>query len=241
MKSISASILVALLLPACARAQRADVDAPEPRTVTVQATATAEREPDLAIVDAAVETFAEDARTAASRNAEITADVIAALRDAGVAEDRIRTVGYNVQPEYEFERTPEGRDRRLVGYRVTNTVEATVDEPDGTGPVIDAAIDAGADRIARLRFELADRAALRRVAMRRAVARAREDAEAIADAAGLRLGPLLRVTTGATSDGPPRPVMMAAPRAEAAAPTPVEPGRLEVGATVTAVYELAER
>lgn len=243
MRPTTAAVVLSLLLACGARGQQAPEPPPraEPRAVTVQATAVVEREPDRAVLDVAVETFAEDARAAAEENARTTAAVIAALREAGIPEDRIRTIGYNLRPEYEVERDPQRRDRRLAGYRTTNTVQITIDDLDRAGAIIDTAIDAGADRVMGLRFELADPQAARRDALREAVAAARADAEAIATAAGLRLGALLRATTGEVQIIEPRPAMFETAMADRRVTTPIEPGPLRASATVTAVYALEPR
>ncbi|MFW6080174.1 MAG: SIMPL domain-containing protein [Gemmatimonadota bacterium] len=231
--------LLLLPLPSSADAQQPP---PDIRTVAVEATGAVEWEPDQAVVHAAVETFAETADAAARENARITRSVIDALRDAGVADDRIRTLGYGVQPQYDVQRTPDGPDRRIVGYRAINTIEATIVDLERVGAVIDAAIDAGANRIAALRFELSEPEQARREALRRAVATAHADASAIAEAAGLRLGPVMRVTSADTERAPAVLARTAMPaEADVAAPTPIEPGPIRTTADVTVVYRLEPR
>lgn len=224
-----------LLLPGSLRAQE-----PDERTVTVQATGEVEREPEQAVLRVAVETFAESADEAAERNAERVADVLDALDRLGIAEDQRRTVRYDVRPEYERRPDPSRgeRDRRIVGYRVVNMLEVTIAEIDRVGDVIDAAIGAGANRIAGLSFGLADPAGVRHAALREAVRNARAEAAAIAEAAGRRLGPLLRASAAGARGGPPVRRLEAAQAMEVDARTPVEPGTLTVTATVTAVYAL---
>lgn len=99
------------------------------------------------------------------------------------------------------------------------------------GAVIDAALGAGATNISGIRFESTRREPARLEALAKAVQAARREAEAIARAAGGRLGALLEASTA----GP----VLYAPRAEMAlrtmaADTPIAPPALEVTATVTA-------
>ncbi len=224
-----------LALPAAVAAQEAE----DPRTLTVSATAEVEREPDQATLSLAVETEGETAAVAAQRNAEAMEAVVAAIRGAGIARDRIRTQGYQLHPVY-ARATREDVEPRITGYRALNTVRVEIDSIARVGRVIDAAIGAGANRVSGLVFGLRDYESAQREALQRAVEMARVEAEVIASAAGERLGPPLSIHSG----GVARPVSgpmydMRAMAVEAmAAPTPVEGGTLTVMASVTIVYRL---
>src|SRR5690606_12579627 len=86
-----------LLLPAAGTAQERE---DTPRTITVSAQGTIEREPEEGVVTLAVESEASDARAAAEANAERMSQLTAALRGAGVAARNIRTISYELRPEY---------------------------------------------------------------------------------------------------------------------------------------------
>lgn len=212
------------------------------QTVTTTAVGRVERAPDRAVLRVAVETFAETAEEAADQNAERTEAVLAALERLGIPEDHIRTTSYQVNPEYDYSPGEPRRpgEQRLVGYRVVNMVQVTIDDIDRVGEIIDAAISAGANRIGGLSFQLRDPAAARQDAIREAVALARADAQAVADALGRRLGPALSVSTTGGAVPPPVPMMRLESRAldAAAAAAPIQPGELEVVAGVTAVFRL---
>ena len=230
-----------LALPQVVAAQQ--VERPPERTIHVQATATVEREPDRAVVLLAVESTGSNAREAAEANARRMDAVIAAIRRAGIPESNIRTVSYNLQPQYARpDRDNPNAEPRITGYRGSNMVQVTIDDVSRTGPVIDAAIQAGANRVAGLNFELKDPQAARREALRLAVARARADAEAIAEAAGQVLGPPLTIHTNEWQPSPKYVPMMDA-RAEMAqaVPTPVEAGTLSISAMVMITYRLESR
>jgi len=211
------------------------------RTISLAATGTVRRAPDQAVVSLAVETRAPTARQAAQQNAQKMDAVIKAIRAAGIPAERIQTEGYNLNPDYTFVNGGPGRpnEQRLVGYVADNTVRVVVDTIGRAGAVVDAAIAAGANRANGISYQLRDPDGARRDALRLAVAAARKDAEALAEAAGQTLGPLLQLSTGYQE---PQPRPMFAVRAEmpaaTAAPTPVEPGQLEITATVSAVYRL---
>jgi uncharacterized protein YggE len=233
---------LALLFPVAAAAQQ-QPPAEQPRTLHVTGTGTVEREPDRAVVMLAVESEGPTAREASQANATLMEAVVAAIRAAGIPARNIRTTSYQLNPVYSRPPANEGGTPRISGYRAMNMVNVTVDSLARVGPVIDAAIDAGANRVHHLSFELRDQDAARREAIERAVAVARAEAEAVAAAAGQRLGEPLTITTS-TMLPPPSPRMpyaMDMVAAEARAQTPVEAGTLEVQATVNIVYKLESR
>lgn len=232
------SMAMILALPAGVAAQEsAD---PPPRTITVSAQGMIEREPEEGVVTLAVESEAADARAAADANAQRMTQLVAALRRAGVPERSIRTVSYELRPEYRRQIEQRNEPPQIAGYRAINMVQVTVDTVSGMGRIIDTAIDSGANRVANISFRLRDQHAAHIEAAALAMRNARREAEAIAEAAGERLGPALNIQTGGYHAPPPPPMPMYA-RGEmdmAAAPTPVETGTLTVMATVNVVYQL---
>src|SRR5687767_6464654 len=237
-------LALALAVPAAGSAQTTPPQPPE-RTVTVNATAMVEREPERAVILLAVESPAVSAQLAARANATKMDALVAALRKLGITGPNIRTVSYELQPQYASERIPAERQGppRITGYRAVNMVQVTVDTVARAGGVIDAAIAAGANRVAGLSFELRDPQAARNVALRLAVTRARSEAEVMADAAGQRLGVPLNITTGGYAVpkyARAMDMMMEAQQAPAP-PTPIEAGTLTIHANVTIVYKLENR
>jgi uncharacterized protein len=235
-----ASALLLTALPAAARAQQPAAE--PPRTLAVSAMGTIERDPEQGVVAFAVETQAATAQAAAETNAQRMARLNAALRGAGVAERHIRTISYELRPEYarvEPGRDPAREPPRIVGYRAMNMVQVTVDDVTRVGALIDVAIGSGANRVTSIGFQLRDPHAAHLEAVAQAMQNARREAEAVAQAAGERLGPPISISTGGFA-GPPRPPMPYA-RADAmemAMVTPVEPGTLSVTAHVNVVYRM---
>lgn len=235
--------VLALITPDAARAQQVvPASAELVRTISLSSSGTVRRAPDQAIVTLAVETRAATARQAAQQNAQRMDAVVRALRQAGIPGERIHTESYNLSPEYQYVNPGPGKpgEQRLVGYTASNSVRVQVDSIARVGATIDAAVGAGANRATGISFQLRDPDTARRDALRLAMDAARKDAQALAEAAGQTLGPLLQLSTGIVE--PPRPMFAMARNADmaapAAAPTPVEPGQLEITATVSVVYRL---
>lgn len=173
-----------------------------------------------------------DAATAAgalrANNAEI-AKVIAAVKAQGIPAEDIQTQQVSLSLRYD----PEGRS--VVGYTATNTVAVVVRALAKVGPVIDAAVEAGANQVGGPNLILADQDALYRQALRAAITNARTKAQAIASAAGLTL----RRITDVVENGGPSPVPVDAKTAAPAAGPPIEPGTQLVEATLTVTFAVA--
>jgi uncharacterized protein YggE len=147
--------------------------------------------PDRVYADIAVETTAETAVAAATENARRVAAVRAALQRAGVQASAITNVGYAVAAKTRYE---QGTEREL-GYQAVHTLRVESERLERIGTFIDAALAAGANGIREVRYTSRNQESARRAAIAAAVARARTDAEAMAQAAGGRLGNLLEVST----------------------------------------------
>ena len=146
--------------------------------------------PDRAVVRIGMQTNAPTAAAASSRNVRKVEAVIDTLRKLGYRVDSLRTVGFGVSPNYNYE---EGR--KLVDYQATATIRLAVNRLDRLGLTLDAVLAAGASDVSNISFESDSEAAGRRTALGKALRTARADAEALAAAAGGRLGRLLEATT----------------------------------------------
>jgi len=240
MRKTTLAALLLLSMPALAAAQERQ-ERP-PRSLTVNAYASVQRAPDRAVLMLAVESQAQNAQEAARQNAERMTRVIDAVRRAGVPEARIRTVSYGLQPVYaQPPREPRAEEwePRIVGYRALNMVRVEVDDVQRTGGVIDAALNAGANRIDGTSFVLRDSDAAYNEALQQAVAKARAQAAAAAQAAGQQLGQPLNIQVGGGYAPPaPMPQYRGMAMDMAVASTPMQGGELEVRASVTITYEL---
>jgi uncharacterized protein len=230
--STLALVLMSIAAPALAQEKRPDVP-----TVITQGEAVLKRAPDRAFVDLAVETRAKDPREASAANAKTMAAVQARLQALGLAGDAIRTQSYQLNPEFDY---VNGK-QVLRGYSVSNSIEVRVDRLEQLPDVIDTSVAAGATSAGSIRFDLRDRTAAEREALKSAVADARARADAAASGAGLTVARVLAIQESSRGPVPP-PMPMMATRAEmkAATPTPIVAGEIEIRATVTLTAELKE-
>jgi uncharacterized protein len=184
--------------------------------------------PDRAEITLAVTTQGSTAQAAASQNATLTQQVLAAVRPIAGTKGEVKTANYSLNPEYDY--SPNGSKPKLTGYRANNSIHVILDDLTATGKLIDAAIQAGATNIDGISFTLRDDASVRADALAQAAIKGKANAEAIAKALGVRV---LGVLSVETIDSPilrPMPMMRMAAAEKAA--TPIQPGTLDVRASV---------
>lgn len=213
-----------------------DAAATPPLSIKVTERAVVTVMPDRAEIDVGVTTQRDTSRTAVAENARLVNQATEALRKAAGPKATVETVTYSVRPEYRYPR--EGGEPTIAGYVATNVVRVTLDDLARVGEVIDAAAAAGANRVQRVEFTLKDDRKARAEALRVAAQRARSQADALASALDVTI---VRVLSAVESQPVVRPFPDAvAFRAEAASTaTPIEPGPLDIDATVILTVEIA--
>ncbi len=222
-------IVAWLALGAPALAQVAP-HAPEAPVVVTTGEAVIKRVPDRAWVTITAESRARTPREAQRLNAEAMSSVMARLKSFALEPNAIQTSSYGVQPEYDY---ANGR-QTLRGYAARNSVEVRVDDLARLGEIMDAAVASGATSVAGVRFDLRDRTAAERDALKQAVADAKARADAAASGAGMRVDRVLRIEEQRSGPmPPPRPLVMAMRAEGAEATTPIAPGELEIRSQVT--------
>jgi uncharacterized protein len=221
-----------VLFPVYLMAQQYSPAPPRPPSVQANGDAVIQVKPDLAKLTIGVVTQAPSAQGAAAQNASQLQATLEKLRTALGSSGEIRTAGYSITPNYQY---PHEGAPTIGGYTATNTVEVTTSDLAGIGKLIDTVAQAGANRIQGIQFTVKDEGPARAQALRQAVEQARANAEAMAAAMGMKAGRVLLLEQG--SPAQVRPVFRAV-AATAAAPTPVEPGNVEVHASVTLTMEL---
>ena len=216
--------------------------AQEPRAAVVPTVVTSgeglvQAVPDRAWVTITAESRASNPREAQRRNAEAMAPVQEKLRAAGLPADAIRTVGYDLQQEWDYV-----QNRRVSrGFVARNTIDVRVDAIDRVGEYLEIAVSSGATSVGGIRFDLKDRSSLEREALRLAVADARTKAEAAASGANGRLGRIIRIEEHGVVSRPPMPYMATVREAavgQAADAPVISAGQMELRANVTLTAEL---
>jgi uncharacterized protein len=199
------------------------------KLVTVAGEATVAVAPDTAMIRIGVTSQDKTAHEAGDVNAKQMTSVLAAIKDAGVADRDIQTSRLSLQPQYDPNKAGTAR---LTGFQATNQVTVRIRDIDKLPAVLDHAISAGANEMSGIEFVVSEQSKLLDQARDDAIADARRKAELYAKAAGAKLGRVVSITEEGSSP-PPRP--MQAMRAGA---VPVAPGEQTLRAVVTVSYEL---
>ena len=227
------AVLFALTLASPGLAQTPPIVSPLQPSIVTHGQAIVTARPDRAFVTIAAESRSKNSADAQKQNAAAMTSVLQKIEQAGVPKDAVRTIGYELQPEFDY---ANGR-QTFRNYLARNTVEVRLDDIDRVGVVIDAAATGGATTITGIRFDVRNRAALERDALRQAVADARARADAAAAGAGATIDRIVRIEEDANYE-PPRPMMRMAAQAERAVTTPVEPSTIEIQSRVTLTVSL---
>ena len=224
---------LALLVSACAPAGNASV-----RTLTVSGSGDAFLAPDIAYIYVGVHTEAASAAEAVADNTTQTEALIQAIQEFGIPANDIRTTNFSIWPMDRYDPST-GLPSGEKVYAADNTVYVTVRDMGTLGDLLDTAVQAGANTVNSIQFDVAEKSEALQEARADAVADARSQAEALAQAAGLTLGEIRSISF---IDSPVYPLFDGkggggAVAAEAAA-VPIQPGQLTFTVSVNVTYEL---
>jgi len=207
--------------------ERASTATPASRLITVTGSGTVSAVPNQAAFTFGVSAQGSTAADALATDSSRMQKLIAALRGFGIASDSLQTSSVSLSPRMD------DSGNTVVGYSASNSVTVTVKSIDRAGPLVDAAVVAGANQVDGPNLTVSDQSALYKKALAGAVADAREKAQALAAASGLHVGAVTSVEEQTGASGPIGydQVKLAAPS------TPIEAGSQQITATVTVVFD----
>jgi uncharacterized protein YggE len=233
---VSLVLLLAVALSACGPAAIAPSAQEAQRTLNVTGAGLVYLTPDIAYINIGVHTEKPTASEAVAESNAQSAKVIEALTKAGVDPKDIRTTNFSIWPSQQY-----GPDGTVTGtvYMVDNTVFVTVRKLDKLGDLLDTVVKAGANSINSIQFDVADKTAAVKEARAAAVKNAQEQAQELADAAGVTLGD---ITSISYYDAIPSPVMDTYGKGGGggmqAATVPIQPGQMTLTVTVSMTYAI---
>jgi hypothetical protein len=202
--------------------------------LTVQGDGKVSAAPDMATIVLGVETQNANASVAVRENAALMNETINALLGAGIAENEIQTSSFSLTTMPQDEPKMTGETPKAPVFLATNQVTVKLNNTTDVGRVLDAAVSAGSNSIQQVSFDLRDPIPQNDMALTKAIEDAQRQAEVAASAAGVNLGRVLEITEGYGF------VTAAAKSASFADfATPIQPGELEISASVTVVYEIS--
>jgi uncharacterized protein len=191
--------------------------------------------PDQCQLQIALVSMTPEAAAALSNCADLATKAIAAIEAVDGAQCDVQTVGISVQDFFDQSQ------QRVTAKVGTYQLQVTVRPVDSIGSVLTVLGAAAGDALSLRGFQLGvrDPEPLRREARRLAVEDAGRRAVELAQAAGIRLGPIVELVDGAAAQEPTfrRAVAMSA---AAASSVPIEPGEVSARSAITITYAIAQ-
>ena len=198
-------------------------------TVTVTGEGTLKLPADMATIRLGVQTHGDTAEAASQENALLMEQIQKAISD--------------IYEDYDY------NDNKIIGYYANNTLEVKIYDLDNTGAIVDAAVQAGANRSWGISFGLADPDAHKAELAALAADDALLQAQAYADALDMKLGKPVTVTTGSIADevfiteeavaeAPAENAAADEPQATQTPSTAFRPGTLTLNTSVTIRFRM---
>jgi len=186
---ISVFMVVAVVFSACA--SKEPVAQPNNRTLSVNGSAQASLTPDIAYISIGVHTENKNATEAVDANNAQAQQIMGALASMGVDAKDMLTTNFSISPMDEW--SPDGQ-KIGTKFVVDNMIYVTLRDIKKVGDILGAAVEAGANNIYGIQFDVSDKTALLASTRQAAVENARKQAEELAMAAGVTLGDVQNIS-----------------------------------------------
>lgn len=177
---------------------------PVSNTITVTGEGEIFAVPDIATFSFTVTEEKLSAADAQNASADKVNAALAYLKEQGIDEKDIKTVGYNVYPRYEYEQKacsqfgcPPG-ERVLKGFEASQTVSVKVRKTEVAGALLAGVGKTGVSNVSGLEFTFDDDERLKGEARKAAITNAKERAATLARDLGVKL---VRVVSFSEANG----------------------------------------
>ena len=191
--------------------------------------------PDIVTISLGVTKSSSTVSDAQNQTNKAIDSVLENLKNLGISEKDLKTTNYSVNPNYSFEGI-----QRITGYTVTQNIELKIKDINNTNKAIDTITGNGGNLIGQVLFGFDDNTKdkLEEKARKEAVRKAKDKAQSLAKAAGVRLGKIINVTE--SEDNFPRPIPFESAKAgiRETPSTDITPGENSIKISVTLTYEI---
>ncbi|WP_333683661.1 SIMPL domain-containing protein [Pontibaca methylaminivorans] len=209
------------------------------RQITVTGEGRVEAVPDMATISLGVTSQAEEAEAAMTETSGKVGAILSRLEELGLEKRDVQTRRIALSPLWSDRRQNDAdQPAEITGYVASNTVTVRVRDLGALGDILGAVVEDGANEFNGLSFGLQEPDAAQDDARRKAVEDARARAELLAGAAGVQLGPVIRIND--QSGARPMPRMMAAMADSRESAVPVAEGEIELNASVAMVFAIED-
>ncbi len=216
---------------------------------TVEGTSTVMQQPDQALISFSVVKSAAVLRDAQNQANAAVATIVDDLKKINIVQKDIKTSNYSSYPHYDNNAFSggslgmmpiQGTGQTITGYTVSENIEITLSDMTKANSVIDVATKDGAENISgpNLTFSQTTQDALTQKARIQAITNAKNKAQALASAAGIRLGRIINIQENNSPFPIIQPMMKAnSTSGVASTPTQINPGENTITETITLSYE----
>lgn len=162
--------------------------------------------------------------------------IVKIVKDLGIEEKNIKTINYSLYPNYDYKSSR----NTITGYSLNQTLKVKITPIDKANQIVDKVTAAGANVTGGIYFVLndTDKAKLENQAREQAIKKAKEKAESLATLSGIKLGKIINVQEGSSTNYPqPLYEKSAAPVGGTSDSTNLQPGENTIHSSVTIYYE----
>lgn len=188
--------------------------------------------PDVASITFSVTTEGMSTKEVMAENAEKMNEVIKFIKESGVDEKDIKTQALSLSPRYDWV----GGKRIFQGYELNSTLAVKIRDLEKMSDIIDGAVSKGANQVGNIQFAIDDPEKLKEEARIKAIENAKEMAQSVAKATGLKLGKI--VSFSETSGPDIFPYLLKEEVGGGGGAPEIEKGSLEIEVNVTLTFEL---
>jgi uncharacterized protein YggE len=210
-------------------------------TISMSAEAKTTAVPDLATINVGVTSNASSAKLAADDVNTKIAQITDMVKQQGIDPKDITTPNYSVYPVQNYYTG----NQKITGYTANETITIKVrgvdKSTDKVSKILDGATANGGNQIQGVYFTFNDPDSLKQNVRIQAIAKAKQKAQDLANASGLKLGKVVSVSEGNVTTPYPVPYALDAKNAMgggvSSAPS-IETGSQDITAQMTVVFEL---
>ncbi len=205
-----------------------------PQTVTVNGTVKTQEKNQIARFSAGVSSVNDNKEEAIKEVNQKTEALIETVKNFGIESKDIQTQNLNIYLEEE-RYWEEGREKSRPGqWRVSNSVEIILRDVDRSSSLADALAKSGATNVYGPNFSLDETQEAEERLLEKAIKNARQKAETIAQSSGRKLGKIISVVEGGSS----QTGVFRLEGVGGGGGVPIEPGTGTVSKTVTVTFGL---
>ncbi len=202
--------------------------------------------PDIAKITFYVINQGEKAETVQKENNERMQEAVIFVKNQEVGDDDIRTVQYNLTPEYDYtwckkpgEKPYPSCPPKIIGYKLNQGIEVKMRDFDKIDTIVGGLSEKGVNQISNVSFVIDDTENYKNEARILALDKVEKRAKLLAQKSSIKLGKIIDISEGQEIYPVYRTATMeAVPTSSDEITAPIEPGTEEITVILTVTYKL---